>query len=93
MTMYDGAPILPAVFYGYRQPRSQVVLAECTKAFAFGRIASGAYPKGCIWVPGPCSGRDARPEVGDLFGPDPAWTAPFLLNAVPDDHLPWRREI
>jgi len=88
--MYQGAPILPKIHYGYRQPRSRVLLAECTKEWAREQVRRGMYPKGSIWVPGPCEGPGANPGLGDLFGPDPTWKPAFVLNAVKDDHLPYQ---
>lgn len=88
--MYNGAPIPDRVLYGMRQPRSPVLVAECTKSWAWQQIQAGAYPKGAIWYPGCCEGAGARPDIGDLFGPDPNWKPARPIDAVPDDRLPSR---
>ncbi|WP_149299138.1 hypothetical protein [Aureimonas fodinaquatilis] len=88
--MMDGGYHPQRILYDYRQPRSSVILRECTKSFAREQVNRGVHPKGSIWVPGNCEGSHARPEMGDLFGPDPAWKPATPLNAVPDDHIPYQ---
>lgn len=56
--------------YYYRQPASRIIERKCTKGYAFGLIDRGIHPRGSIWCPGPL---DDRPDIGDLFGPDPSW--------------------
>jgi len=61
--------------YGYHPPRSKVVERKCTKDWARQLVHQGIHPRGSIWCPGEITG---KPEIGDLFGPDPWWR-----NAVP----------
>lgn len=88
--MYDGPAPQAKVYYTYRQPRSKILLSECTSAWARDQVRRGAFPKGSIWVPGSTTGQDARPDLGDLFAPDPLWKPPVPLNVVSDDHLPFQ---
>lgn len=84
--MYDGRPL--SAHYGFRQPRSPVLVAECTKAWARDQVRQGVHPKRSIWIPGCCVGDASRPDIGDLFGPDETWKPARPLDAVSDDHLP-----
>lgn len=87
----DGGFSPPRILYTMRQPRSDVLLAECTKEWARKQVRAGAYPRQSIWYPGCCEGAGARPEIGDLFGPDPSWQPAKLLDFVSPDHLPEQR--
>lgn len=58
-----------------RPPRSRILVAGCTRSWAIDRIRRGYAPKGSIWYPGSF---DRRPELGDLFAPDPDWRPPNL---------------
>lgn len=56
--------------YVYRKPTSELLERNVTKEFAFRLIDQGVHPRGSIWCPGSL---DDRPDIGDLFAPDPAW--------------------
>lgn len=85
--MYDG-PIPQRVLYTIRQPRSAILAQECTRSWARTQVERGAFPRQSIWYPGCCEGATARPDIGDLFGPDPTWKHARPLHAVSDDHFP-----
>lgn len=89
--MYDGPTSQFTTYYTVKQPRSRILIAECTKEWARAQVKAGAYPRGSIWYPGCCVGGEARPEIGDLFAPDDTWKRPTPLHYVKDDHLPHRR--
>jgi hypothetical protein len=61
--------------YRYRMPKSQMLERNCSKDWARGLVRQGVHPHGSIWVPGTIG---EKPEIGDLYGPDPDWE-----NAVP----------
>lgn len=63
--------------YRYKPPRSAIREHGITKERAFNLIDIGVHPRGCIWCPGSLND---RPEIGDLFGPDPAWQPAVQLN-------------
>lgn len=56
-----------------RPPRSRIIIAGCTRAWALDRVARGYAPKGSIWFAG-APGR--RAHLGDLYEPDPDWNPP-----------------
>lgn len=86
----DGGYAPARVFFTFRQPRSDVILRECTKSFAREQVKRGIHPKGSIWIPGCCEGSHAQPEVGDLFGPDPTWKPAKPLDAISPEYLPYQ---
>lgn len=77
--------------FRYAQPRSQILIAECTREWARQQVKAGVYPKGSIWIPGCCEGSGARPEIGDLFAPDERWKRATPLLVVPEQNLPWQK--
>lgn len=54
----------------YRKPNAPLLERNITKEYAFRLIDQGVHPRGSIWCPGPL---DNRPDIGDLFAPDPKW--------------------
>lgn len=65
----------------YRKPVSRLLERNVTKEFAFRLIDQGVHPRGSIWCPGPL---DSRPDIGDLFAPDPSWKRPIPCDQQPD---------
>lgn len=63
--------------YGYKPPKSQIIHRKITKDEAWRLLDMAAYPVGSIWCPGPI---DDKPEVGDLYGPDPDWKRAVPLS-------------
>lgn len=69
--------------YGFKQPKSKIIERKCTKEWARQLVQQGVHPRGSIWLPGPLSSGDGergRPEIGDLYGPDPDWRRPTPLH-------------
>lgn len=56
--------------YAYRRPNSKLIEANCSKDWAWQLCRQGIHPAGSIWCPG---GLNERPDIGDLYGPDPDW--------------------
>lgn len=65
-----GRPEPDGGFYSYSAPKSKVIEKRCTKEWAFRLIDQGVHPRGSIWCPGDVR---EKPEIGDLYGPDPDW--------------------
>lgn len=62
--------------YVYSSPKSKILEGKCTKDWARQLVNQGVHPRGSIWCPGPLKGLDgeeARPDIGDLYGPDDEW--------------------
>lgn len=70
--------------YGYRPPASKIIEGNCTKEWARQLVEQGTHPRGSIWCPGSLTdgaGDRARPDIGDLYAPDPSWAGAFPLNS------------
>jgi hypothetical protein len=70
-------PVSTGKFYAYRQPKSKVIERKIGKEYARQLVDVGVHPRGCIWLPGD---PQDKPEIGDLFAPDPEWKRPTPLN-------------
>lgn len=62
--------------YRYTTPKSKVVERNLTKEYGRQLVDHGVHPRGCIWLPGDFFD---RPDIGDLFGPDPDWPLPVMV--------------
>jgi hypothetical protein len=69
--------------YGYYPPNSDIVERSCTKEYARSLVDRGFRQRGCIWCPG---GINDRPDIGDLYGPDPDWKGPWPLDRADQEH-------
>jgi len=56
--------------FAYRPPDSKIIERNVTKDWAWELIRQGMHPVGSIWCPGQIGD---RPDIGDLYGPDPDW--------------------
>lgn len=65
--------------YGYNPPRSKLIKRGCTKDWARSLVDNHAAPRGSIWCPGSMS--EGKPDIGDLYGPDPDWKGPWPLDS------------
>jgi hypothetical protein len=68
--------------FGFRKPNSKLLEPTCTKEWGRQLVDHGAHPRGSIWVPGPLfeEGKRARPNIGELYAPDPEWKHAVPLN-------------
>lgn len=70
--------------YGYRPPESKIIERRLTKDRARQLVKQGVHPLGSIWCPGPLTkgdGDPGKPEIGDLYAPDPEWRGAFALGS------------
>lgn len=65
--------------YRYKPPKSAMLKRSITKGDAWDGIEAGYWPRGSIWCPGQIG---EKPELGDLYGPDPDWADPVPLHAA-----------
>lgn len=63
-------------WFGFHPPISKILEKRVTKEYARRLVDNGVHPRGCIWIPG--SAND-KPEIGELFAPDPDWKKPVAL--------------
>lgn len=69
--------------YGYHPPKTNIIERRCTKDWARQLVNQGVHPRGSIWCPGALSSGDGergKPEIGDLYAPDPEWKNAFPLR-------------
>jgi len=74
----------PGRYYRFRQPHSSVIASECTREWFRRQVDGGFFPKQSIWIPGSCVGAGSRPDIGDVFAPDPKWK-PAVSLASPSE--------
>jgi hypothetical protein len=77
--VYAAAPKPTGKLYRYKPPKSAILKRGIMKGDAWDAIENGVYPRGSIWCPGPIGD---KPEVGDLYGPDPTWQRAVPLKAA-----------
>lgn len=68
-------------FYLYRQPKSKQIERGVTKEYGRQLVDSGIHPRGSIWLPGD---PESRPDIGDVYAPDPDWKLPVRADEKPD---------
>lgn len=64
-------------YYSYKSPKSELLESRVTKEYGRQLVDSGVHPRGSIWLPGDIND---RPDIGDLYGPDPKWKLPVPLG-------------
>lgn len=67
--------------YGYQRPKSRILIRGIVKDVARQYVENRVAPRGSIWCPGDIMGD--RPDIGDLYGPNPAWQRPWPLDSKP----------
>lgn len=67
--------------YAVAKPRSAILTSGCTRSWARDHVARGYFPRGSIWFPGSVRG---RPDLGDLFAPDPDWRGATPILPAPE---------
>lgn len=67
-------------WYSYRTPKSKLLERDLTKEYGKRLVDGGVHPRGSIWLPGAIG---EKPEIGDLYGPDPDWKLPVALGGNP----------
>lgn len=76
--------------FGYKPPNSKIIEAHCTRDWARQLVDQGVHPRGSIWCPG---GLNERPDIGDLYGPDPDWTPAVPWPPISDVTHPVEAEL
>lgn len=63
-------------YYSYKSPKSPLLERKVTKEYGKRLVENGVHPRSSIWLPGD---PESRPDIGDLYGPDPEWKLPVSL--------------